>query len=155
MTDHEELFGRFVGRWRGSSSLFLDPEGEGDTQPSWVEVVEVARGNFLRVDYYWTVDEVVEEGVLLIGFDPKRPRYEAAWIDSWHMSRAMMFGIGEPGETFDVRGTYAVSGYPDWGWRVRLEAEDDRLRLLMWNISPEGEEARAVVGGYEREAASS
>jgi hypothetical protein len=154
VTDHEELFGRFVGKWRGQSTLFLDPESAGDTQPSWLEVTSVARGNFLRVDYFWTVDEQVEEGVLLIGFDPRRPRYEAAWIDSWHMSRAMMFGTGESGDTFDISGTYMVPGYPDWGWRIRLEADGDELRLMMWNVSPEGEEARAVSGTYQREAAS-
>lgn len=151
MSDHDELFGRYVGSWKGESTLFLDPESDGDTQPSALTVVEVARGNFLRVDYWWTVDEQAEEGVLLVGFDPRRPQFEGAWIDSWHMARAMMFATGEPGDAIDVRGTYMVPGYPDWGWRIRLEAEGDELRLLMWNISPEGAEARAVVGQYQRE----
>lgn len=89
MTDHDELFGRLVGKWRGQSTLFLDPESEGDTQPSWAE------------------------------------------------------------------GTYMVPGYPDWGWRIRLAADGDEMRLLMWNISPQGEDARAVVGTYRREATGS
>ena len=153
MTDQEAPFDRLVGTWTGQSTLWLDPEGEGDTQPSNVRVSTVARGKALWVDYDWTVDDTSEEGSLLIERDPKQPGYRAAWVDSWHQDRAMMVLTGDDAEAVDVRGTYQVPGYPEWGWRIRLETDGERLRLLMWNISPEGNEARAVEGGYERAGA--
>ena len=155
-TSEEEFdFAPFTGSWRGASTLWLYPEGEGDTQPSQAVASTVARDRFLRFDYEWTVDEAVEEGSLLVERDPKRPGFRGAWIDSWHQNREMMLLTGESSDDIDFRGTYQATGYPVWGWRIRLERTQEGLRLLMWNISPEGDERRAVEGRYTRSGGSS
>ncbi len=149
MTDPKDLFGGLVGRWEGRSTLYLDPEGEGDTQPSSVEVEPAANGKALLVNYVWQVDDAQEMGSLLIERDPKQPGCRAAWVDSWHQNQTMMVLAGDNPDAVDMHGKYQAEGWPEWGWRIRLEADTDRLRLLMWNIEPQGKEARAVVGEYE------
>ncbi len=151
MADPEGPLGALVGHWTGRSTLYLDPQGEGDTHPSRAEIVPAANGKALRVDYEWEVEAQVERGSLLIERDLTQPGFRAAWVDSWHQDRTMMILTGDTPEAVDFRGTYQAEGYPAWGWRIRLEADGQRLRLLMFNIAPEGEEARAVVGEYERE----
>jgi hypothetical protein len=152
VSDGEALFDALVGQWRGQSTLYLDPEGEGDTQPSSVEVRPAANGKALLVEYEWQVDDAKERGSLLIERDPKQPGFRAAWVDSWHQNRTMMILAGETPDAVDMYGRYQAEGWPEWGWRIRLEAAGDELRLLMWNITPEGQEGRAVVGEYQREA---
>ena len=52
----------------------------------------------------------------------------------------------------DVRGSYAVPPGPDWGWRTVIEpAGKDSLEIVMYNISPGGEETLAFRNRYERE----
>jgi hypothetical protein len=153
MVEVERLLQGLVGSWAGHSTLWLDPEGEGDTQPSSAEIALAANGKALRVDYEWQVDDATERGSMLVERDPKRPGFRAAWVDSWHQDRVMMVLAGDVADAVDFRGTYQAEGWPEWGWRIRLEADADEMRLLMWNISPEGQEARAVEGIYRREAA--
>ena len=51
----------------------------------------------------------------------------------------------------EVRGSYPAPPGPDWGWRTVVEtAEEDLLRMVMYNVSPEGEEYLAVDAAYRR-----
>jgi hypothetical protein len=50
-----------------------------------------------------------------------------------------------------VRGSYAAAPGPDWGWRTVIEtAEDDSLRMVMYNLTPDGQEYLAVEAVYRR-----
>jgi hypothetical protein len=150
MTDLKDALSPLIGAWEGQSTLYLDPDQEGDTQPSSVEVVPAANGKALLVTYVWHVDDAPERGALLIERDPKQPGCRAAWVDSWHQDRVMMILEGQTADAVDMYGKYQAEGWPEWGWRIRLEADGDQFRLLMWNITPEGQENRAVVGEYAR-----
>ena len=77
----------------------------------------------------------------------------ALWVDSWHMSDKVMTceGASPDAVSLEVRGSYAAPPGPDWGWRTVIEtAEDDLLRMVMYNISPEGTEYLAVEADYRR-----
>jgi hypothetical protein len=81
-------------------------------------------------------------------------RYEAAWVDSGHNGTAIMFSESEPTQTgpVNVLGTYGGhDGGETWGWRTELEfPQDDRLLITMYNITPQGQEAKAVEFDYAR-----
>jgi len=48
-------------------------------------------------------------------------------------------------------GSYEAPPGPDWGWRTVIEpVTDDSFKLLMYNITPEGEETIAVENRYSR-----
>jgi hypothetical protein len=48
-------------------------------------------------------------------------------------------------------GSYAAPTGPDWGWRIALRAESrDAFTLLMYCITPDGQEALAVEAASAR-----
>jgi Protein of unknown function (DUF1579) len=54
-------------------------------------------------------------------------------------------------ESVDVRGSYAAPPGPDWGWRTVIEtAGTDSFRMVMHNVSPDGQEYLAVDAEYHR-----
>jgi hypothetical protein len=53
--------------------------------------------------------------------------------------------------SLDVRGSYAAPPGPDWGWRTVIETgEEDSLQMLMYNVTPDGQEVPAVDAVYRR-----
>ena len=81
-----------------------------------------------------------------------RARVIAFWLDSWHMSDTIMSCEGTVDEdgAVEVGGFYAAPPGPDWGWTIRVEPTDDTFRLLMHNVSPQGESALAVEAAFAR-----
>lgn len=146
-----EILAPLAGRWRGTSHLFLEPGSPGRPSPSTAAVTPVARGKFVRLDYTWE-EGGPQEGSYLFGFEKKRNRTTAAFVDSWHMSDVAMVCEGDPAEgRVDVLGHYAAPPGPDWGWRTTLAPEGSGFRLRMFNLSPEGQEDLAVDCLYERD----
>lgn len=141
-----------AGHWAGTSCLFLPPDPARECASNLL-VTPVLGGSFVRLDYTWSFDGASQEGMLLIGCEAGAGQFTAVWADSWHMGDKLLLSQGQSGAgaALSVRGSYAVEGHPDWGWRTVLQVEDDgALRLLMFNISPEGEEYPAVDGLYRR-----
>ena len=93
------------------------------------------------------------EGVAIYGYDLATSKFQAAWVDSFHMSTGMMFSEGDPGEKFAVLGSYDAGGpdVPRWGWRTEIEVTDDNnIVVTAYNITPEGEESKATETRYQR-----
>jgi hypothetical protein len=144
----QSLSSALTGAWRGSKRLFLSwsptPEHRSD---STVLVREVARGRFLEVLYTWSHEGRPHEGILLVGYDPDKQVATGAWGDSWHQSSAVMALTGtlESERGINLRGSYSVPEGPDWGWRICFQpVSQEEALLLMFNITPTGEEESAV-----------
>jgi hypothetical protein len=52
--------------------------------------------------------------------------------------------------SISVKGYYKVKDHPDWGWRTDIIPKGDLLRIVMYNVSPEGEEELAVETDFSR-----
>jgi len=83
---------------------------------------------------------------MLVGHIAETDVLTVHWIDTWHMSDKVMACQGRPKErgVIDVRGSYAAPPGPDWGWRIIIAPAQMSLGLVMYNITPAGQEALAV-----------
>lgn len=142
-----------AGTWRGTSTL-QDPHGGtvDDTSDSTATVTPVLGGRFVRIDYTWAWDGKPQEGSMLLGYERKAERTTAHWIDGWHNSDTVMACTGgAPVDgTITVRGSYAAPTGPDWGWRIDITPGDEALRIVHYNVWPEGKEELAVDSSYTR-----
>jgi Protein of unknown function (DUF1579) len=140
-----------AGRWAGTNRL-QDPHANiaGDS-PATAVLTPVLGGRFLRLDYTWAYRGAPQEGSILFGGDPAGA-LTAHWIDTWHMGDLVMAcrGAVEAGGVVSVRGSYAAPPGPDWGWRIDLYPGADKLRVVMFNIWPDGREELAVEATYTR-----
>lgn len=145
---------KWAGQWRGTNRLHLSWMTPSDyISASELSVMPIAMGTFLAVTSTWEHDGEKQEGFLLLGYDTAQAVATAAWGDSWHMSKSVLFCQGTITQegTLDLRGTYEAPPGPDWGWRIVLSIPSDmELHLVMFNCSPEGDEELAVEATYLR-----
>jgi len=142
-----------AGRWRGTNRLHDPNTGSPADSPSTVLVTPLLGGKFVRLDYTWSYGDRPQEGVLIVGHEVAEDVATAYWIDMWHMGDKGMACRGTAGATgeISVRGAYAAPPGPDWRWRtVIAPADGDRLRIVMFNISPDGTEELAVEADHVR-----
>lgn len=57
-------------------------------------------------------------------------------------------GALDSSNRINVRGSYAASPGPVWGWRIGIEFGTGSMRVVMHNIWPEGKEELAVEMDY-------
>ena len=142
-----------AGRWEGSNRLHDPHTGKPEESASTALAIVLLGGRFIRLDYDWSYRGAGQEGSLLIGYQSDHGKATVHWIDSWHMADAVMACEGTVDEdgTIAVRGSYAAPPGPDWGWRIELRpASGSSLRVVMYNVTANGEEALAVEATYAR-----
>src|SRR5215203_6043925 len=151
-----EILEKLVGKWCGVNRLHTTwiPENPARETSSIATVELTARGRFLKIEYDWTFDEAVQEGLILIGDEKDTDSIKAFWIDSWHLSDKFLVSEGRRAKNgaISLKGFYAVPDHPEWGWRTVIEPErDEAFKIVMYNVSPEGEEALAVEMELKRQ----
>lgn len=141
-----------LGDWQGPSKLWLMPTDPVRESQSVATVAEVAQGQSLVIRYNWEFEGQPQDGMLALvpGGQPEVVR--AIWLDSWHMANSYMLCEGSATDTgISVKGSYQAPPGPDWGWRIVLEPQGNAAwRLLMFNLSPDGQEYPAVEAVYTR-----
>lgn len=126
-----------AGEWVGSNRVQPFVNDPIDESSSRLTVTPVLAGTFLRLDHAWSWQGEPQSGCLLIGYLPQAERATIHWIDTWHNGRSAMSLIGQ----FDAagklvaHGSFAVTGEPDWGWRIEIESDRD-LIIHMACINP-------------------
>jgi hypothetical protein len=118
-----------------------------------MSVAHAAQGQFILFQYTWAYEGEPQDGLLMLGFEPKPNEMQAVWIDSWHMQDKLMFCRGTIGRHCDIslKGSYPAPPRPNWGWQIDITPRSPNgFRLQMYNISPEGKSQLAVEAGYTR-----
>lgn len=123
-------------RWVGRNELWLDPRGdEAETCDATLTIGENT------IEYRWSREGKEHTGSLALR------EGGVEFTDTFHSAKPMPLET-VPGSwcLLDVKGTYTWEGSPPWGWRIYVSRrpESDELVLQMTNITPWGEDVRAV-----------
>lgn len=122
-------------RWIGRSELWLDPLGNtADTCDCTITVGPDT------IEYQWSYEGKPHTGKLALRDGG------ADFSDTWHSPTAMpCTTVAGSWALVDVQGTYSGGDGPPWGWRIIVSHRpSDELVLQMTNITPWGEDGRAV-----------
>ncbi len=141
-----------IGSWSGDSTLHMSwmPEGQRtETGPSKLHIDLDKDKHYAVLTYTWTYKGNQEEGQMLIASG--KSETTIGWVDSWHQNSAVMILRGAVSDDVACKGSYKVQGHPDWHWRIALAMDGTKLKLTMFNISPEGEEEPAVECAYTKD----
>lgn len=146
-------FARFAGNWRGTNNLYFpSADGPPTQSESNLNVSLKANRQFVAFEYTWVHEGRPQEGIILLGGDKKSDAVQTVWTDSWHSSHTFMLSDGKANSdgSVTVKGFYKVEGHPDWGWRTDIVPLGEKLRIAMYNVSPDGDEELAVETEYSR-----
>ncbi|UYQ94415.1 DUF1579 domain-containing protein [Chitinophaga horti] len=149
---HREL-AKMTGNWKGIAKTWFEPDKLADESPVTASIAPALGGRFLLYQYQGTMMGKPLEGLAIIGYTFEKNSYQVAWIDSFHMGTGILFSESQPGDDqLSVLGSYGGPDIPvPWGWRTEvLLVNDDELVMTAYNITPEGEEAKATEVVYTR-----
>lgn len=141
------------GKWQGTSRLQDPMNNIAEDSLSNLTLTPLLKSRFVRLDYDWSYQGTPQEGSFLIGYDSTAEKVTGFWIDSWHNSDKVMVcqGSANADGSISLLGFYPAPPGPDWGWRTTINPQNGKsLRLVMYNISPEGQEDVAVEADYAR-----
>jgi hypothetical protein len=149
---HKELK-ELEGKWKGTAKTWFEPDVLADESPVEGSIRSILGGRFIIHEYTGSIEGKTLEGIAIYGYDCLTGRFQSAWIDSFHMGTAIMFSESVTSrDNLDITGFYNTNelGTEKWGWRSELELKGDKLVLTAYNITPDGQEAKATEIIYER-----
>lgn len=149
---HARLAG-LIGDWEGVTSTWFEKDILADESPMQAKITLVLDNRFINYEYRGSLDGKFFEGKMLWGYNLGMEQCECSWVDTFHMGTGIMQSVGhETGAGFTVSGSYGGTDMPEpWGWRTELAIlNTDQFTLTAFNISPQGEEAKATETVFRR-----
>lgn len=145
-----------IGNYEGTARTWFEPGDPIDTSSVAGSLKMILGDRFLMHEYASSMQGNALEGIAWIGNSLGEGRWQMAWIDSFHNGTRIMLSEGiaetDPNRP-DMLGNYPAPPGPPWGWRTTIEKPaPDRLLITHFNISPEGEEVKAVEFDYRRKS---
>jgi hypothetical protein len=140
---HHALLHAMRGKWRGTTTTWFDPLKTPEESPTDARVELLLGGRFVRLTYASSVMGTKHAGEMT--FAHADDHFHIAWLDSFHTSNAITPLDGARGKNdISCLGSYAA-GTETWGWRIAAAVNDKgELVVQEWNISPSGQEDRAI-----------
>ena len=142
-----------VGNWNGNTLTWFEKDVLADESPMQAEISLIMDGRFLNFEYSGSITEKPFEGKMLWAYDLNNDKCSCSWVDTFHMGTAIMHSEGNESKNgFVVLGSYGGPGIEiPWGWRTELEIiNPNQFILRAFNISPDGEEAKATETIFHR-----
>ena len=142
------------GKFQGAYQLWLSPEAPVRESESTATISPNIKGRYSEIRYTWTDQGEPQEGTLIVSPHTEEKAVSAVWLDSWHTMDGFMIFDGTVQENggIHVQGTYPAPPGPDWGWEIIIEPpEQDTFRIVMYNVTPDGNRMLAVDVTYNRQ----